>query len=63
GWAGAKRRAAGVLDGLTPSIIVANLPGKGRYYRLRTTSAAGQGGSRLCAALTARGVACLPVKD
>ncbi len=63
GWAQAKARAAGVLDGLSPRVLVANLPGKGRYFRLRVRPGASQSGAEFCARLAARAVACLPVRD
>ncbi len=63
GWAKARSRAGGALEGLSPDIVTADLPGKGRYYRLRVTPMAGQGRSQFCAALTVQGVACLPVRD
>jgi tetratricopeptide (TPR) repeat protein len=62
GWRKAAGRAGNALQGLRPHIVVADLPGRGRYYRLRTGPAAG-GATRLCAALIAAGQACLPVRD
>jgi tetratricopeptide (TPR) repeat protein len=35
GWNKAKKQAGTLLDGLSPHIVAADLPGKGRYYRLR----------------------------
>jgi len=63
GWDKAKARAAGALDGLSPHVVSADLPGKGRYYRLRVSPAAGHNRTELCAQLTAKGVACLPARD
>ena len=60
GWEEAKARAGGALDGLSPHILVAELPGKGRYFRLRVS--AGQG-AEFCARLAAKAVPCLPVRD
>ncbi len=59
GWIKAQGKAGSLLDGLTPHIVAADLPGKGRYYRLRTAPAAGQSRSRLCAAMVRQGLACL----
>ncbi len=63
GWAKARGHAAGALEGLAPDIVAADLPGKGRYYRLRVTPLVGQDRGRFCATLTVQGVACLPVRD
>src|SRR5471030_500173 len=60
GWAKAKARAGGPLDSLSPHFVTADLPGKGRYYRLRISPGAGQSGAALCASLTAKDVVCLP---
>ncbi len=55
--------AKGLLDGLTPEIVSADLPGRGRFYRLRV-GPLGDGGAAdaLCARLKERGLACIPVK-
>jgi tetratricopeptide (TPR) repeat protein len=62
GWKKAVGRAAGALEGLSPHIVIADLPGRGRYYRLRTSPGAG-GAARLCAALAAVRQDCLPARD
>jgi tetratricopeptide (TPR) repeat protein len=62
GWNEAKSRAGGALDGLSHHIVTADLPGKGRYYRLRV-AITGQSGIAFCADLSAKGVACLPTRD
>ncbi len=63
GWDKAKLRAGGALDGLSPHIVTADLPGKGRYYRLRVSVTGAQSRSSFCADLSAKGVACLPARD
>jgi tetratricopeptide (TPR) repeat protein len=63
GWDNARVRAGGLLDGFNPHIVAADLPGRGRYYRLRVSVATGQSRSAFCAGLTAKGVACLPARD
>jgi tetratricopeptide (TPR) repeat protein len=52
--------ASGALDGLSPHIEAADIPGKGKFYRLR----AGPVGdaSAFCAKLQAHKLACIPVK-
>lgn len=62
GWKKAVSRAVGALEGLSPHIVIADLPGRGRYYRLRTSPGAG-GAARLCAVLAAVRQDCLPARD
>ena len=62
GWSQARQLAGEALDGLSPRIVAVDLPGAGRYYRLRV--AANQSGSRaLCTALVAKGLNCIPAGD
>jgi tetratricopeptide (TPR) repeat protein len=63
GWDQARLRAGGALNGFNPHIVTADLPGRGRYYRLRVSVAAGQSRSAFCAGLSAKGVTCLPARD
>lgn len=59
GWAKATRAAPGVLDGLKPLIVAADLP-QGRWYRLRVRASAPQA---VCRALEAQGVDCFLARD
>jgi hypothetical protein len=59
GWNRAARKAGDLLKGHIPHIVTADLPGKGRYYRLRTEAATSADSARLCEALMARGLACI----
>jgi len=52
-----------LLAGLAPQVVPADIPGKGRYYRLRAGMVAAGGAPKLCAALVAKGLACMVVKD
>jgi len=62
GWDHARALASEVLGGAAPRIVVVDLPGVGRFYRLRV--AVEKTGSRgLCVALTAKGVDCISVHD
>jgi hypothetical protein len=61
-WMQLVARAPTLLGGLTPQIVVADLPQKGRFYRLRTDVSARAAADALCAALKSRGIDCLPVK-
>jgi tetratricopeptide (TPR) repeat protein len=60
GWNHALKAADGALAGFSPHIVAADLPGKGRYYRLRVMAPDGR---QLCAVLTAKGLDCIPAKD
>ena len=60
-WERAKASAGTALDGFSPQILAADVPGKGRYYRLRVRLEAGKSGNSFCAGLTAKDIACLPV--
>jgi hypothetical protein len=54
--------APDLLKGLRPEIVVADIPGKGRYWRLRTTLPDADTARELCRRLQATGLACLAVK-
>jgi tetratricopeptide (TPR) repeat protein len=59
-WKRMTASAAGALDGLSPHIEAADIPGKGKFYRLRAGPV--DDASALCAKLQARGLACIPVR-
>ena len=63
GWDKAQAQAAELLAGSQPHVVAADLPGKGRYYRLRVSPASGQSRGQFCDSLTAKGVGCFPVRD
>ena len=61
GWSQARQMAGEALDGHSPRIVAVDLPGAGRYYRLRV--AAAQTSPRaLCVALAAKGLDCFPAQ-
>ncbi|HEX3754214.1 MAG TPA: tetratricopeptide repeat protein, partial [Rhizomicrobium sp.] len=60
-WSRAVKKAGGDLAGLSPQIVPADLPARGRYYRLRVSPEAAA--VKFCADLTAKGLDCLPVSD
>ena len=62
GWRRAETKAEGILEGYSPRVVAVDLPGAGRYYRLRVATDKGQVES-LCAALKAKGLACIPARD
>lgn len=61
GWNRARVQAAGMLDGLRPRVLAVDLPGKGRYFRLRVSL--DQAAAEICSNLAAKGVACIPVRN
>jgi tetratricopeptide (TPR) repeat protein len=58
GWQRAVKKADGALAGLTPHMVTADVPTRGRYYRVRVETANGR---QLCAILTAKGMDCAVV--
>jgi acetyl esterase/lipase len=60
GWIKALKKAGGILTGLSPHIVAVDLPGRGRFYRLRVAT---PDGKRLCIALAAQGIDCIPARD
>jgi tetratricopeptide (TPR) repeat protein len=63
GWSKAQAQAADLLAGREPHVVMADLPGKGRYYRLRVSPASGVSERQFCDSLSAKGVGCFPVRD
>lgn len=61
GWTRAKAQAGAALAGLAPHIVTADIPGRGRYFRLRTR-ASGEAAA-FCARLMAKGLNCFPARD
>jgi Flp pilus assembly protein TadD len=53
----------GALQGKSPVIVPVDLPGKGRLWRLRAAVGDKPGARKLCAALLAKGLACIVVRD
>ena len=62
GWNHLVVAADGLLGGLTPQIVSVEIPGRGRFYRLRAGPVGHGGAAALCHRLKARGLACLPVR-
>lgn len=63
GWNEIAAAAGEALKGLSPIVVTADLPGKGRFWRLRTAVADKAQARKLCAALAVIGRDCLIVKD
>ena len=62
-WNRMSAKAPGLFSGLMPEIVAVDLPGRGRFYRLRAGVAGADSRQALCATLTARGLACIAVRD
>jgi tetratricopeptide (TPR) repeat protein len=62
GWKQAQRRAGEALEGRSPRIQAVDLPGAGRFYRLRVAADL-TGSGALCTVLTAKGQDCIPARD
>jgi tetratricopeptide (TPR) repeat protein len=63
GWAKGQAVASGALDGLKPLIVTVDLPGKGRFWRLRVALAGRSIARVLCARLIDKGQSCIFVRD
>lgn len=61
GWTVAQDSAGGLLDGLTPIIVRAKIPGRGTFYRLRTLAPGPL--SQFCTALAGKGLSCISARD
>ena len=59
GWQKARSKAGVVLDRLSAHVVMADLPGKGRYFRLRVET---PNPKALCSALKDAGLDCVPVR-
>lgn len=62
GWNRALKQAGDVLEGFSPHIVAVDLPGRGRYYRLRI-AADKEGSKTLCSVLVAKGLNCFLARD
>ena len=60
-WWRARALAGEILAGFAPQIVAVNLPGKGRFFRLRIAGLSTTDALQLCRKLNAKGVACLQV--
>ncbi len=60
GWRRAVAASGGALAGYSHHIVAADLPGRGRYYRLRVST---PDGKQFCTALATRGMDCIPARD
>jgi len=63
GWNRIQKRAAGAMDGLSPRVVPANLPGRGTFYRLWIGPVLKASAGRFCARLQARHIDCIPAPN
>ncbi|MGZ5936407.1 MAG: SPOR domain-containing protein [Rhizomicrobium sp.] len=62
-WTHLQKNAGAMLAALTPLIGPTDLPGKGRWYRLRIGQLDVAAANQLCASLKGKGIACILVPD
>ena len=60
GWDRIERRAAGTMDGLSPRVVPATLPGRGTFYRLWVGPVLKASAMRFCAQLRSKHIDCIP---
>jgi SPOR domain len=60
GWTRIQQQAAGAMDGLSPRVVHASLPGRGTFYRLWVGPVDPAGVTRFCASLHAKHIDCIP---
>lgn len=63
GWKTLQGKAAAALNGLSPVIVAADIPGKGHYFRLRVGPVDKDRAASICETLKAKGASCIPVRD
>ena len=62
GWNHIVDRSGGLLNGMSPQVVVADIPGKGRFWRLRAEPSSGTDAAAMCEQLKAKGLACIIAK-
>jgi tetratricopeptide (TPR) repeat protein len=62
GWNHIVGRSGGLLSGVNPHVVAADIPGKGRFWRLRAEPSSGVDAASLCEQLKAKGLACIVAK-
>ena len=63
GWDRIQKHAAGAMDGLSPRVVPASLPGRGTFYRLWVGPVLKASASRFCARLQSRRIDCIPAPN
>jgi len=63
GWNKAAAAAGDLLNGASPRIVEADVPGKGHFWRLRTQAPAGVSAADFCTQLRAKGLGCIAARS
>jgi hypothetical protein len=63
GWAKIAALVGPPLNALTPAIVPVDLPGKGRFWRVRVRFDSATDAKAVCAVLRARAIACITPRD
>ena len=63
GWDKAAASAGDLLNGASPRIVEADVPGKGHFWRLRTQAPIGVSATDFCTQLRAKGLSCIAAKS
>jgi hypothetical protein len=63
GWDRIEKRAAGSMEGLSPRVVPANLPGRGTFYRLWVGPVLKASAGRFCAKLKTHHIDCVPAPN
>lgn len=63
GWNRIVGRSGGLLSGVNPRVVAADIPGKGHFWRLRAEPSSGEDAASLCEQLKAKGLACIVAKS
>jgi hypothetical protein len=62
GWNHIVSRSGGLLSGINPHLVAADIPGKGRFWRVRAEPSSGINAATMCEQLKAKGLACIIAK-
>jgi hypothetical protein len=63
GWDRMVTSAGDLLNGASPRIVEADVPGKGHYWRLRTHAPSGTTAAAFCLQLKTKGLSCIAAKS
>jgi tetratricopeptide (TPR) repeat protein len=63
GWKTLLGKTGDTLDGLAPAVVMADVPGKGRFWRLRVGPLDKDRAASICGRIKAKGADCIPVRE
>jgi tetratricopeptide (TPR) repeat protein len=63
GWKALLSKTGSTLDGVSPAVIAADVPGKGRFWRLRVGPLDKDRAASICGRIKAKGADCIPVRE